>query len=41
MSRLRGSGDPVNGKTTFVIGILFTGFLDEHGYSAVIGVLEQ
>jgi hypothetical protein len=39
-SRLRGSDDSVNGKTTFVIGIFFTEFLDDHGYSVVIGVLE-
>jgi hypothetical protein len=39
-NRLRGSIDAVNRKTTLVIGILFTEFLDDHGYSAVIGVLE-
>jgi hypothetical protein len=39
-SRLRGSGDHVNGKTTLVIGILFTEFLDDHEYLVVMGVLE-
>ena len=34
------SGDYVNRKTSFVIGILFTEYLGDHGYSAVTGVLQ-
>jgi hypothetical protein len=37
----KGRSDLVNRKAGFVIGILFTGFVDDHGKSVVIGVLES